>query len=497
MKPVLVLSSLVISVQVIKHIKHLAGESFIYGLSGVVAKLIGVVLVPLYAHVFTPEQFGIMALIDVLFGLVSMFAILGLDNASARWFYDTNDTDHRRVTIGSWFWCQLAASMILATALLFFSSKISYLLTSSDEYANLLRLAALTLPLGTGSKVLGNWLRYQRRAWAAVAFATVSTLSTVALILSFVLVWRQGLAGLYTAKLIAAGLTGVVGVVILRKWISLKTVSWHRVTELLRFGLPMVPAAIALWVMMSADRFILKLFWSTSEIGLYAVATYVASVVVIATGAFTQAWGPFAYSILQEENSSRVYARVLDLYSFFGCAMFTAISLFTPLLLKILTAEAYYGAASCVGFLAFASLLDGARYIASLGCGVAKDLKPTALSIGIGAVVNISLNFLLIPRFGKEGAAVATLLAYGVVVVYLFGASQKRFHIPYRWRVGLVCTLYSWLIVALGKWLAAGTSPLDIAVQSGLLMLFFPLGTALGLIRLRYFRQLVGTSRTS
>ncbi|MCK4830253.1 oligosaccharide flippase family protein, partial [bacterium] len=164
---------------VFRHIKQLAAESIIYGISGTVAKSIGFFLIPIYTRIFSPADYGIIALITTLTGLLGMFVVLGLDNSSARWFYDTDEVQNRKHTISSWFWCQLSVSCIFALGLILFASHISALLFKSQEYAILICLAAITIPLRTFSKVLGNWLRYQRRAWTTTIFSTASSLSTI------------------------------------------------------------------------------------------------------------------------------------------------------------------------------------------------------------------------------------------------------------------------------------------------------------------------------
>ncbi len=476
-----------------KHLKQLAGESAIYGVSGVVGRFIGVFLVPIYTRIFTPADYGVISLLSVFSGLVTMFAVLGLDNSSARWFYDTDEIQDRRITISSWFWCQLSVSSILALLILALAPRVALWLTGSAEHANLVRLVAVGIPLFTGAKVIGNWLRYQRRPSAAVAFSLCQTLGNIGLIILFVVVWRRGLPGLFTAQLICAAVIAAFATACLRSWIAPTAFSWNRLRPMLRYALPLVPAAVGLWVMMSLDRVMLKAFANTQEVGLYAVGASVASAVALVTAAFTQAWGPFAFSILKHPDSGRVYARVLDLYSFLGCALCAALALFAPLILRVLTTQAFYAAASTVALLAFGTLLDGLRFIATLGCGIAKQSIPPALSVAIGAGVNLGLNVLLIPRYGRDGAAWATMLAWAGSVVYLFHASQRRFYIPFRWRNSLASFVLAWALIAVDHWWIAGTGMVANSMRGALLLTFVPLGVLSGLIRWRDISNAIGT----
>jgi len=208
-----------------RYIRQLGSETAIYGISGTIGRFIAIFLVPLYTRVFTPADYGIIGSLASLTGLLSTFIVLGLDSASSRWYYDTDDVERRHRVIGSWFWCQLAAGLVVALAFALLAPQISDLLLGSEEYALLVRLVAVAIPLGTFGKVLGNWLRYQRRAWLTATYSTVTSLVTVGAIFLLVLVLHRGLEGLYRAQLIAAALMAGVAALILRSWIGPRRIS--------------------------------------------------------------------------------------------------------------------------------------------------------------------------------------------------------------------------------------------------------------------------------
>ena len=475
---------------VFRHIKQLAAESIIYGISGTVAKSIGFFLIPVYTRIFSPADYGIIALITTLTGLLGMFVVLGLDNSSARWFYDTDEVQNRKRTISSWFWCQLSVSCMIALGLILFAPHISALLFKSQEYAILICLAAITIPLRTFSKVLSNWLRYQRRAWTTTIFSTTSSIATIAIIVLFVIVFRWGLFGIYSANLIAAILIAIAAISILKTWINPSYLSWVRLKEMLTYGLPLVPAAIASWITISSDRFILQMFHDNSEVGLYSVAATVASGVALITGAFQMAWGPFAFSIYRENESANVYSEVLSLYAVIGCFLGTIVSLFAPLVLRVLTTREYFQSASCIPFLVFSFIIIGSTYIVGIGSAIVKRSTPIAIGIFVGASINIILNFLLIPRYGKEGAAIATLLSYLGVFIYRYPVSQKDYQIPYRiWDI-VICFGFSLVLILIDHLFIPSSSLTAFGLRAGMCLLFIPLSLCLGIIRPEHIKRL-------
>ncbi len=480
---------------VAKHIKQLAGESVIYGALGAATRLIGLVLLPVYSRSFTPSEFGVVTLLLTVEGLLSMLTVLGLDNAITRWFYDSEETHERQRTISSGFWASMASSAIVGGVMALLSPQISTLFSGTADNVPAVCLLAAALPFSLIRFFCGLSLRLQRRAIAAASYLGLSLLCNIGFIVLFVLGWQQGLYGLFLAKLAAAVLSATLGLPFLRCWIIPRACSWQRLQKMLRFSLPLVPAALGMWLMAFADRFCLNSFCSRDEVGLYGVAALVASGTTLITTAFSLAWGPFSLSILQQEDAQRVYAKVFELYCLLGCLFCSAIAFFSPLLLTILSTKAYYPAITCIPILAFSALMYGARAIAVLGCSIAKKSVPAAMSVAVGVTVNIGLNLALVPVFGREGAALATLIGYTSCVFLLFTASQKHHPTPYRWRIGVFCFAYAWLLIGIEQWFVHDT-PVGFVIRLGMLLSFAPFGALLGVVKWSHIRYLARLSST-
>lgn len=473
-----------------RHLKTLVSDSAIYGIGGALTRFIGVFLVPLYTRVFTPDDYGVMSLVGTLNTLVGLAVALGLDYSAARWYYDTDKVEDQRCTIATWFWAYLGCATVGGLVLALFARQTSQLLCKTPEHEEIFRVAALLVPLQVSSLVLSKWFRYQRLPKKAVAFNISQTLVTIGCVLLFVLIWRLGVLGNYIGRVFAATAIGAVAWIALRPWTPAKAFSSVRLKELLRFGLPLVPAGVAFWGMTGLNRFMLTFFTNTHEVGLFSVAATVASMLGLFTQSFQQSYAPFAFSILHESNARQVYAKVFEMYAWAGCVAATAIALLAPLVLRVFTTPLYYAAASCVGFLAFTVLLEGMRYIAAMGANIAKTAVPTAAATCVGAGVNLILNVTLIPTLGMVGAGIAGMAGYLAAVTYLFRASQKRYPIPYRWSVGLSCLLVSWAVISVGALLPAD-SLLEQLSHGLLLVAFFPIGQRLGLFTAAQMRHWV------
>ena len=396
----------------LKQMRQLGAESLIYGISGVVSRFIGFFLMPIYTRVFAPEDYGVISLITTTMAAISVFVVLALDSAAGRWYYDTDEGAERKHIIASWAWCQLGASLGLAALILVFSSQLAQLITGSAAAGRYFRLTALALPLTVLGSILTNWLRFQRRPWTTIAYTIASSLATILLSILFVVSLRWGLTGVYAAQLLSAALSTLVAAILLRDWIHPRHFRWVRLAEMLRFSLPLIPAALAYWVVSFSGRFYVQAYGSTSEVGLYQVGTSLAAIVAIATGAFQQAWGPFAMSIHKRADAREVYALVFLLYIWLASALSAAIALFAPELVRLLATSRYLGASSVVGILAFGYVMIGLTYIANVGPTIAKVTAPAGLALTAAALLNILLNIAARAasgqgRFGHRHAALA------------------------------------------------------------------------------------------
>ena len=78
-----------------------------------------------------------------------------------------------------------------------------------------------------------------------------------------------------------------------------------------KFGMPLVPSALALWVINFIDREFVVWYKGQGEVGIYSAAVKIASVITFVMIAFRTAWPAFAYSIEDDREAKRTYAFVL------------------------------------------------------------------------------------------------------------------------------------------------------------------------------------------
>jgi O-antigen/teichoic acid export membrane protein len=467
----------------LRYARQLAGESLVYGVAGALSRLLVVFLVPLYTRAFTPREYGELGLVAAGMAAVSIFAALALDGAAHRWFWESEDERERKATIASWAWCHLATTLALAALLTARAGWLAEAVIGRAGAAESIVPAAWALPFTAAVAVATNWLRMQRRPWATIGLTLGMTAVTLALTVWLVAGMGRGVKGVFEAQLASAVAGAAIGVALLRDWVHPRWFRGPRLREMLRYALPLIPAAAAFWVVSMADRWFVQRFTTTAQVGLYQVGYTLAAVVALATTAFQQAWGPFSLSIHRQPDARRFYALALPLYLWAASLLAAAVSVLAPEALRLLTTPAYHGAATVVPWLAFGFVMLGLSYVAAVGPGIARQTAPLGIGAGIAALANVALGLALTPRLGMEGAAIATLVAQALVPVYLFHASQRVYPIPYRFGPAAAIVAASAAVTLAGLSWRPASPWLALAWKGALVSLLLPLPLLLGMVR--------------
>jgi O-antigen/teichoic acid export membrane protein len=404
--------------------------------------MIGIFLVPIYTRLFLPKDYGIINLVNTTFILLTILIVCGLDSSFARWFYDSEDETERKRSFAAYMWFQLFLSIIIAAIIILLSPSISYFFFKEAGKPIYFILPAVTLVTNILPSVLINWLRLQRRPISTVIFTISQTIVTVGLTVLFVIVFRWQITGVFAALAISSVIFSLVVIFILKNWLSLKYFTKKRLLEMLKYAFPLIPAALSYWLLNNTDSYFIQYFTkNTAEVGLFGIGAMLASVLGMFTNAFQQAWGPFAFSLINSEDVKKIYANVFLLFGYAMSVLAALLMLFAPEALMIFTTPEYYDSAWVAGILGYNLVLIGFSYIASIGISVNKNTRPYGAAMLYATIVTIVLNVILIPKFGKEGSALATVFAQIIVPIYLFYIGQKVYPVPYKFREVIIVML--------------------------------------------------------
>ncbi len=445
-------------------IRALAKESLIYGVSSIFSRFLGFLLVPFYTHVLTTSEFGISYIVLTIVAFMNIVYQFGFDSAYLRLGHDV-DADGRRRLFSTAFFSQASGTLVFSAVLLLLSGPLSQAFLIPPAYGNLLYYATGILILDTLTVVPFAHLRLEH---AARGFATLKLCNVILNLAAnwlFVVTWHQGLTGVFRANLAASAGTLIL---ILPVLFANVRPAFNRADfrQLLKLGLPLVPAGLYGLINDMAGRMFLRIL-SQSDIdrlypgkgydilqltGIFSAAWKLGIFGLLLVQMYRMAWMPFFLQRQKDPDAADLFGRILRyLCLFIGYASVTLMAFLDklvaiPIMGHTLFNRTYWVGLEIVPGVLLAYVFNAWFIHFTLGIYIAKQTRYLMWSNGVGAAVTVIGNLLLIPRLGLWGATLSAVLCYAVIAVMVMRKSQQLYPIQVSWP----------LMIPILLWLSAG-----------------------------------------
>ena len=455
-------------------LKRLGRHSAIYGLGGLVSRILAVLLLPLYTRYLSPSDYGKVETLIALSTVIGIVLRMGIHGAFFRFYFDSPDPERRRVVLRTSFWFTMGMATLGLGLGLLFSGQLADLLFGSTDDAELVAASFVALWAGMNYEQITSLFRVEERSVAFVTATLANILITVGATLLLVVALDKGPIGVIVGNFTGTLIVYAVLLGYRREQLGLQF-DRRLLREMNRFGLPLMPTALFLWTTNFSDRLFLVQLADTVEVGLYSVGVRIASAMVLILTAFRLAWPAFAYSIDDDSEAKRTYAFVLTYLVLFTTWVATALALLSPWIVDWLAAPAFEESSRVVGPLAFSTVAFAGYIVVAIGIGRAKRTQFNWVVTGAAAAVNVALNLLLIPRYGMMGAAIATIAAYSTMFAGMAWWAQRIFPVPYQWRRVATAAAAGIALVVAGK-LAGASLTVAVALAAIYPLTLLPLG---------------------
>lgn len=436
-------------------LRRLAKDVAIYSFGDILVKASAFLTMPIYTRVFTPDDYGVWNYIATLVGLVGGVVVLGGDSAYARYFFEMKTREERRTLTSTWMGFLFIWSLAITAIALVYSKSIAVWSFGDDAHAILVAIALTGVPVSMVSSFCGQALRNDFRPGLFTTLNVLTAVSGIGLSLLAVLVYDLGILGV-----LAGSVVGTAMWLPVRLWLIRHYLGWSFSSDLLRkllvYGVPLVPTTVAYWIFGASDRVVLGKLSTFEQVGLYGVAASVTSVLAFVNSAIGQAWTPHAVNAFEADRESALllFGRVaMYLVASFGF-LCVGVSAFAPELLRMLATPSFYAAAHAIGPLSLGYLAYASTQVTGISISLAKRTEYFAVYAWCAAVLNLGLNFLVVPRWGMVGAAWTSALAYAFLTASYAATSQRLLPVVYQTRRTLAL-----IALVVGFTIAAGALP--------------------------------------
>lgn len=435
-------------------LKKLAGQTVIYGLTNIVGRFVNYLLVPLYTYLFVPEEYGIVA---ELYAYVAFFNIILTYGMETAYFRFANKEEEEKVYAVALFSLTGSSVFFILLVVLLRGYLASFLGSGAAvPYEKYLLWFSFILAIDAVTALPLARMRQHNKAWRFAGVKMINILSNVFFNLLFILwlpKWAENnpshfLAQLYNPSLgvgyiflsnLLASFILLLMVLpdILSMQISFSPSLWKK---MIRYGGPLALMGLAGIVNETIDRPMIKYLASGGlqdrmhQVGVYAACYKIAILITILIQAYRYAAEPFFFQKEKEKGHRETYAQIME----FFIKIMLLITLFIVANLAWIgyfVGDQYREGLSIVPVLLIANVFLGVYYNLSVWYKLTdRTWFGTYLAL-LGALITLAGNFILIPLMGYSGAALTTLLCYGIMTVVSYALSRRYYPIPYSLRI--------------------------------------------------------------
>jgi O-antigen/teichoic acid export membrane protein len=351
------------------------------------------------------------------------------------------------------------------------------LLLIPERWDIIVPLAAATIAVDAVNMLPFASLRMQRKARYFATVRSLSIVVNVMLNVVFVAFLHMSIDAIFVAGLISSLLSTALLIPVFLRQLRL-ALDRPLLRTLLAFGLPTVPSGLAAMVVQVVDRPLMQVLADNTTAGIYQANYKLGIFMMLIVSMFQYAWQPFYLQYASQENAGRLFARVLTYFTLLASAVLIAVSFTINDLIRIplfhhrtLIGPEYWSGVGIVPLVLLAYLLLGAGMIFEAGLLIRKKTGRLPLITGTGAVVNIVVNVLFIPKWGIYAGASATLAAYLVMAFLYWFLTRKVYPVKYEWgrlaRIGVATA------AVFSLWIAFAVPPVSELLWEALLFVLW------------------------
>ncbi|MEG1862039.1 MAG: polysaccharide biosynthesis C-terminal domain-containing protein [Oscillospiraceae bacterium] len=398
--------------------KFLISNTGLFFISTFSSKFLVFLLMPIYTAVLTPGEYNSVDIMTQTANLLIPLVSLGISNSIIRFGLDKQYSKRGVFTTS-------ALTLTFGFAILLACYPI---LVRIELVQNYILYLYLYLFMSCTRTLVQQFARAKTYTRLYAVDGILATVNTLVLVYILLMKLRLGAIGYILATIGADFLSIIFLSVVSGCWkcFDLSKVNKKLTKEMLGYCLPLIPASIFWWITNVSDRYLVTYMVSESVSGIYAISYKIPSIIMLFATIFTEAW---QISAVKESGTLKTDAFFKTVFKAYQSVVFMAgagLILICRPLISFMVDEKYYTAWTFIPVLILATIFSCFSGFMSSIYMVEKKGTANLLTMMAGAFSNIGMNIILIPKYGAQGAAIATFISYFLVFV-LRAVSTKKY----------------------------------------------------------------------
>lgn len=421
--------------------KKLASNTLIFAIGTFSSKALSFLLMPFVTRVMGTADYGAADLVQQTVNVLIPIVALQVNSAALRFALD-NAADKRDVlTVG------VRTTLAGFVVFVFCSYPISLITINDFKLGDYMILIIVFVFVSSFRQLCQQFVRGSGHVKLFAIDGIISTATTLLFTILFLGPFKWGVTG-YIVAIIASDFCSVIFFVFTAKlymFVKPKLYTKGITGQMLKYCVPLIPTVILWWIINVSDRYMVTYFVGQSANGLYTAASKIPNFVILFSQIFIDAWQLSAVDEYDSESRAEFFTKVFRIYSGGVFAVASALILFCQIITKILVSKTFYDSWQFVPILIIATTYSCiVNFLASVYMAEKKSLM-SLLTASSGAITNVILNLVFIPKMGANGAALATVCAF--IVVFITRGVNCRKYIKIDFKLPIMISETAILVV--------------------------------------------------
>lgn len=450
--------------------KHTAKHTFIYSLGNLSVKLAGLFLLPLFTTKLTTTEYGYLAIFETTGLFLNVFFSLNLAQSLMRWYADAKDAQKQKNVVATCIFAVFINISLFNVLLSVFSGKFSQIFFDTTQYKSLFLILFAYISIDVFNSLSLSLIRMLERSKLFISINIAKLLIIFTFNIIFITKYTLGIKGILLSSLIGSIFNFIVLMPLLLKNLSSK-IDFSIIKPMLKYAIPLSFTSLSTILLDSADRYILKFLTNDANVGIYSLSFKISGMLnFFLFQSFATAFLPIAYKIYKQSNAPKIFSKTMTYLVMVLLFVGLGLALFSKEFLFVFSPKnnQYWQAAAYVPLLNLIVIFYSMRFMYTINFLIAKKNIYQPFFVIFAVLINISLNFLLIPKFEIWGAIGSSVVTSLLLNVFYYIFSRKYYRVDYE-------MLKIWLLIGLsvGFYLISLLFDFNIFVDAALKVLLF------------------------
>lgn len=432
------------------NLKTLFKDTALYGMSSIVGRFLNYLLVPLYTAKIAASSggYGVITNVYAYTALLLVILTFGMETTFFR-FVNKEGANPMRTYSTVLIMVGSVALLFVALVLAFINPVSSFMgYSAHEEYVAVM---AACVAIDAFQCIPFAYLRYKHRPWKFVALKMLFIVLNITLNIVYFVVLPAMYSNPSTHGFAASVYDPNVGVGYVFRlnlfctaiitfffWKELTGFRWVfdkiLFRKMLSYSWPILLLGITGILNQTADKILFPIVSPGAEghvqLGIYGAAAKIAMIMAMITQAFRYAYEPFVFGSAKEKGSRDTYAKAMKYFIIFTLLAYLVVVGYLDVL-KYIIGRDYWEGLKVVPVVMAAEIMMGVYFNLSFWYKLIDKTIYGAWFSGVGCVVLVLINVLLIPKYGYMACAWAGVAGYGTAMLLSYFVGQKKYPINY------------------------------------------------------------------